>query len=149
MTLATALELTLDYSKFVATLWNYYILAMVAFLGWIVSLRTKDATFDLPLRLILVSAVIVVAVAFAAVIHHKNSKLVNLMSMVRELALRDIAADPGLEKSYATILDVEHNARFLKRTVQIFLPVDALAICCLTWFLTGPKASDQVETAKS
>ena len=137
MTLKDALGYAIDYAKFVATLWNYYILLVVAMIGWLVTLRGNKMPLDLLGRLSLLAAYLGVTVVFWFVIRHNHQRLLKLMIVASALAdAEGKGSDQTVKAAYSGLFHAGDSAGLLYRTERYFLPAMAMAVCVLIWVVT-------------
>jgi hypothetical protein len=136
MTFDSAVTHAIDYGKFIVQLWNYYILLVVAMLGWLVTLRSKTLTLDLRARMVLVASFGVVSLVFFFILEQNHKVAIHLMQLVHALS----ETDPN-SKVLAGIYGPVVNPGLvttLKLTSRLALPVIAVLIALFMWFITAP-----------
>jgi hypothetical protein len=138
VTLDKALGFAIDYGKFIATLWNYYVLLILALIGWLITLRSKDLPLDNYARFFLIAGFIGISIAFALVLAHNHQRFSNLMQVVQVLANIEAELDPRLQDVYRRVFVASESGRFLGWTL-FFLPVSTIIVGAFMWFITKPK----------
>src|ERR1043166_862260 len=111
MTFDNALSHAIDYGKFIFQIWNYYIVLILAMIGWLVTLRGKPATIDgRPAAILddytrkwLIGSYLFISVIFWAVLEQNHAILIRLMTLVHELARVD--ANEILTRIYGPAVD--------------------------------------------
>jgi hypothetical protein len=147
MTFEKALPLAIDYGKFIVQLWNYYIVLVVAMIGWLVTLRSKTSDLDRGAQRVLIGSYLLISVIFSFVLEQNHAELIKLMRLVHSLA----QADPKASDIYGPNVDPD-IIRTLHMTSRVGLPFIAILVALFIWFLTkqGPNSSgggqDKTET---
>jgi hypothetical protein len=136
MTFDSAYGHVVDYAKFIVQLWNYYILLVVAIIGWLVPLRSKPVNLDYRSRGILIVSFGIVSMVFFFLLQQNSGELTHLMQLVHELAQVD--ANAGiLNKVFGLTIDGQ-VVMFLELTARVVLPIIAALIGLFIWFITEP-----------
>lgn len=144
MSLQQALAFVIDYGKFIGTLWNYYIVLIVAIIGWLVTLRSKDLPLDDAARITLIVAFIGVSFFFGLVLYANHRQLVGLMQVTDELAKIDRETVANLAKNrtqdvrlvYDRVFDSSRMASDLNLTLYWVLPAVTLLVSLFMFFIT-------------
>jgi len=136
MTFDSAYGHVVDNAKFIVQLWNYYILLVVAIIGWLVPLRSKPVNLDYRSRGILIVSFGIVSMVFFFLLQQNSGELTHLMQLVHELAQVD--ANAGiLNKVFGLTIDGQ-VVMFLELTARVVLPIIAALIGLFIWFITEP-----------
>ena len=122
MTLKDALGFVIDYGKFIATLWNTFIVFTVAVIGWLVSLH-KDGLGDPKKGLLFIAAYLVATGVFAFVLHANQKYFGDLHRMLHEIA--DIEPKDGAAAAYDRTLRKNNPGPMLDATLRYGLPTAA------------------------
>src|SRR5438270_8208056 len=117
MTFDNALSHAIDYGKFIFQIWNYYIVLILAMIGWLVTLRSKPSKIDLRTRIGLIASYVFVSFIFWAILEQNHTVLIQLMTLVHDLAQVD-EKSAILSKTYGPHVD-SHLVSMLKRTSYI------------------------------
>jgi hypothetical protein len=136
MTFDSAYGHTVDYAKFVVQLWNYYILLVVAIIGWLVTLRSKPVNLDFRSRGVLIVSFGIVSTVFFFVLEQNNGELIHLMQLLHELVQVDANAKI-LSQIYGPTID-GRAVMVLELTARVVLPIIAVLIALFIWFITEP-----------
>ena len=136
MTFDSAYGHTVDYAKFIVQLWNYYILLVVAIIGWLITLRSKPVNLDFCSRGVLIVSFGIVSTVFFFVLEQNNGELIHLMQLVHELAQVDANARI-LTEIYGPTID-GRVVMILELTARVVLPIIAALIGLFIWFITEP-----------
>lgn len=124
MTLKDALGFVIDYGKFIATLWNGYVVFTVAVIGWLISIR-KDGPLDPRVRTLLILAYLAATLIFGIVLAYNKLYLLNLHSMLHALA-ESMPSDPAVI-AYKSTLGKRHLEPVLFGMLGALAVVAALA----------------------
>jgi hypothetical protein len=136
MTFDSALTHAVDYGKFIVQLWNYYIVLVIAMIGWLVTLRTKPMNLDFRARVLLIASYCGISAVFFFVLEPNQAALLRLMQLMHQLAQVD-ASSKILSGIFAP--DVDHGfVLTLNLTSRLVLPVVTLLISLFMWFITDP-----------
>jgi hypothetical protein len=133
MTFDNALTHAIDYGKFIVQLWNYYIVLVVAMIGWLVTLRSKTLSLDRSARKLLIASYVFISLIFWTVLEQNHAVLIQLMELVHGLAQN--ANSPVLSKIYGPAVD-GHLVSMLKMTSRAGLPVIVILAGLFMWFIT-------------
>jgi hypothetical protein len=136
MTFDSALTHAVDYGKFIVQLWNYYIVLVIAMIGWLVTLRSKALNLDLRGRAVLIASYCVISAVFFFVLEPNQDALLRLMRLMHELAQVDTSS-----KILSGIFAPEVDNRFittLNLTSRLVLPVVTILVSLFMWFITDP-----------
>jgi hypothetical protein len=136
MTFDTAFTHAVAYGKFVVQLWNYYILLIVAILGWPVTSRSKALSLDLRVRVNLIVSFAAISVAFFFMVEENNAILIHLMRLVHALTATD-ANSRILADSYGPSVD-GRLVSTVQLTSRLALPILAVLVGAFMWLITAP-----------
>jgi hypothetical protein len=136
MTCDSAYGNVVDHAKFIVQLWNYYILLVVAIIGWLVRLPSKPVNLDYRSRGILIVSFGIVSTVFFFVLQQNNGELVHLMQLLHELAQVDANARI-LNKVFGPTIDGQ-VVMYLELTARVVLPIIAALIDLFIWFIAEP-----------
>jgi hypothetical protein len=135
MTFDNALSHAIDYGKFIFQIWNYYIVLILAMIGWLVTLRSKPSTLDNPTRMLLIGSFVFISAIFLVVLEQNHAILIQQMTLVHEFAQVD-AKSEILRKIYGPQVDGGLVCR-LNLMSRGVVPVIVICVSWFMWFLTS------------
>ena len=135
MTLKDAMAFVIDYGKFIATLWNGYVVFTVAVIGWLVTF-SKDGPWDITLRKIIVSAYLLATLIFGVILAYNALYLLKLHDLLHALA-ESHRSDKAVQ-AYLTTLGTEKLEPMLV-VMFVALVVVALLAAWVMWFIASLK----------
>ena len=141
LTLKDAIAFTIDYGKFIATVWAAYIGLITAIIGWLLTLRGGKGLDPLG-SWTLITAFLVVSGMFWGVIHLNDSRLIGLMEVVDQLAKIEADKMTQLKDVYARVFTSTDIAARLRQTEWLFLPIAAALASGLMFVLMLKPAPD-------
>jgi hypothetical protein len=136
MTFDNAYGHTVDYAKFIVQLWNYYILLVVAIIGWLITLRSKPVNLVYRSRGIIIACFGIASAVFFIVLEQNDGELIQLIQLAHELAQVDANARI-LNKVFGPTID-GRVITVLELTARLVLPIIAALIGLFIWFITEP-----------
>jgi len=143
MILKDALGFVIDYGKFIATLWNGYVVFTGVVIGWLVSMRSKEGPIDRRLRKILVGGYLVASAVFGIALAYNEVYLFELHAMLHKIA--DAKPNDPAVIAYNTTLGRHSLAISLGVTFAMFIVV-ALLAAWVMWFISGIEVQRQPST---
>ncbi|HEX8164988.1 MAG TPA: hypothetical protein VF601_04280 [Beijerinckiaceae bacterium] len=135
ISLAQALGFSIDYGKFIGTLWNNYAVLVGVAIGWLITLRSKDLPLDSNARYILLGTYIAASAYFWLVLWQNHQISAHLMLLVDNLA----KLETDHPEVFKDIFHRERNICILNFTLYFCLPGFTVCIATLMWHLTKPK----------
>jgi hypothetical protein len=148
MTFDSAFTHTVDYGKFIVQLWNYYIVLVVAMIGWLVTMRSQKLNLDLRSRMVLIVSFGIISAVFFFILEQNHAVLIHLMQLVHELAQVDTNSRI-LNSIYGSTVDGQLVST-LRLTSRLVLPLIAALIGLFMWFITAPMPNANIpQTGKT
>ena len=133
MTVKDAMAFLIDYGKFIAAMWSTYIVMVVAVIGWLVTLRSKDLPLDPFARKTLVATYLGATFIFGFVLYYNHQYLLQLHEMLKVLATS--TKDDAASAAYLATFGKAEIANVLNGTLGA-LVVIALLVSVFMWFIT-------------
>lgn len=127
ITLDRAVSYSVDYAKFIQTLWAAYIALIGATIGWVSSLTGKPDPLDETIRNTFIAAFCFASLIFIAVLHLNHGRLIKFMDLTEALAKSDDETLNDGKKVYSTAFEQGWTRHFL-RASEIFVIAVAVMV---------------------
>src|ERR1041385_1418791 len=113
ITLDRAVSYSVDYAKFIQTLWAAYIALIGATIGWVSSLIGKPDSLDDTIRNTFIAAFCFASLIFIVVLHLNHGRLIKFMELAEALAEKEDKKFNDGENVYSTAFERGWTAQFL------------------------------------